>query len=46
MNWPATIAFGLTWLVLGARLLESRVPAAVRVRLTAWRPLARDRSVS
>lgn len=30
MNWTLMIAFGIPWLLLGARILESRLPAGAK----------------
>lgn len=32
MNWPQMIAFAISWLLLGARVLEPRLPAVARLR--------------
>jgi hypothetical protein len=32
MNWTLMIAFGIPWLLLGARILESRLPAVTEHR--------------
>ncbi len=32
MNWPQLIAFGIPWLLMGARMLETRVPTVAKLR--------------
>lgn len=32
MNWPQVIAFGIPWLLMGARMLETRLPAVAKLR--------------
>jgi hypothetical protein len=36
------IAFGIPWLLLGMRILESNLPSAVRLRRSAVREMERD----
>jgi len=43
MNWAAVIAFGIPWLLLGMRILEADLPAAVRLRRPGLRALQRER---